>query len=63
MPDSVIKKVESLGRRAQQNTFDFANRNSILFKWNNLVNEQQEGFREEDLVSYPLLAMEIPGLL
>ncbi len=42
MPDSVIKKVEALGHRAQQNTFDFADRNCILFEWNDEVAEKQE---------------------
>jgi hypothetical protein len=58
MPDSVIKKVKFPGRRAQQNTFDFANRNGVLFEWNDTVDEQQEGLVEEDLVPYPLLAKE-----
>jgi hypothetical protein len=62
MPDSVIKKVESLGHHAQENTFDFANRHSILFEWNNAVDKQQEGLVEEDLVPYPSLAMEFPGV-
>jgi hypothetical protein len=58
MPDSVFKKVKPLGCRTQQNTFDFANRNGILFEWNTKVDEQQEGLVEEDLVPYPPLAVE-----
>ncbi len=60
MPDSVIKKVESLECRAQQNTFDIEKR--YLFEWNDKVDEQQEGLVEEDLVPYPLLAAEFLGV-
>jgi hypothetical protein len=62
MPDSVIKKVKSLGRHTQQNTFDFVDRNGILFDWDDKVDEQQEGLVEEDLIPYQSLAAEIPGV-
>ncbi len=62
IPDSVIKKVESLGHRTQQDTFDFADRNSFLFKWNDKVDEQQEDFVEEDPVPYPSLNTEFQGV-
>ncbi len=62
MPDFVIKKVKSLGRHAEQYTFDFADRNGISFDWNDKVDEQKEGLVEEDLVPYPSLAMEILGV-
>jgi hypothetical protein len=62
MPDSVIKKVESLGRRAQQNTHDFFDRNGVLFEWKDLVDEQKEGLVKEDCVPYPSLAAEFPGV-
>jgi hypothetical protein len=52
----------SNGHRAQKNTFDFANRNSILFKWNDKVNKQQEGLVEEDLIPYPSLAVQFQGV-
>jgi hypothetical protein len=62
MPDSVIKKFKFFGCHAQQSTFDFADRNGILFEWNNEVNEQQEGLVEEDIIPYPLLAAKLPGV-
>ncbi len=62
MPDSAIKKVECLRRHTQQNTFDFADKNGILFEWNDKVDEQQEGLVEENLVPYPSLAAGFPGV-
>ena len=38
MPDSVIKKVKAYGKlTALPGIFDFADRNGILFKWNEEV--------------------------
>jgi hypothetical protein len=40
MPDLVIKKVEAYGKlTALPGIFDFANRNGILFEWNEEVDE------------------------
>ncbi len=40
MPESIIKKVELFGKsNARLNTLDFADRNGILFEWNNNLNE------------------------
>jgi len=65
MPDSVIKKVEAYGMStALLGIFDFANRNSILFKWNEEVDEFPEGIIDvEDVVLYPSLAAEHPGVV
>jgi hypothetical protein len=64
MPESIIKKVEQFGKsNAQLNTLNFANRNGILFEWNNNIDKYPEGLVEEDVVLYPSLAAEIPGVV
>jgi len=65
MPDSVIKKVEAYGTStALPGIFDFADRNGILFKWNEVVDESPEGIVDiEDVVLYPSLAAEHPGVV
>ncbi len=51
MLESIIKKVEQFGKsNARPNTLDFADRNGILFEWNNDVKEYPEGLVKEDLV-------------
>ncbi len=62
MPDSVIKRVETLGKKANNNAFDFSDRNGILFKWNDEVDKHQERLVEEDTVLYPSLVAEFPGV-
>ena len=63
MPDLVIKKVEMYGKlTALPGIFDFADRNGILFEWNEEVDEFPEGIVDvEDVVLYPSLAAEHPG--
>jgi hypothetical protein len=61
MPDSVIKKVEAFGK-SSSGVFDFANRNGILFEWKEEVNECPEGIVKEDVVLYPSLIAEFPGV-
>jgi hypothetical protein len=61
MPDSVIKKVEAFGK-SLSGVFDFANRNGILFEWNEEVDKCPEGIVEEDVVLYPSLVAEFPGV-
>ena len=58
MPDLVIKKVEAYGKSTTlPGIFDFANRNGILFKWNEEVDEFPEGIVNiEEVVLYPSLA-------
>jgi hypothetical protein len=65
MPDLVIKKVKVYGKSTTLPvSFDFANRNSILFKWNEKVNKFPEGIVEvNDVVLYPSLAVEHPGVV
>ncbi len=62
MPESIIKKVEQFGKsKAQPNTLDFANRNGILFKWNdNNVNKYPEGLVKEDVASICPLQLKSP---
>jgi hypothetical protein len=52
MPDLVIRKVEVYGKSAAlPGCFDFANRNGILFKWNEEVDKFPEGIvKVEDVV-------------
>jgi hypothetical protein len=40
----------------------FANRNGILFEWNKEVDKCPEGIIEEDMVLYPSLVAEFPGV-
>ena len=65
MPDSVIKKVQVYGKStALPGIFDFADRNGILFKWNEEVDEFPEGIVEvENDVLSPSLAAEHPGVV
>jgi hypothetical protein len=63
MPDSVITKVERLGRaNATPNMFDFLDRNGVLFEWNEDVDKAPENIVEEDVVLYPSLPGELPGV-
>jgi len=62
MPDSVIKRVETLGHKAGAGVFDFSDRNGILFEWNEEVDENQEGLVEEEAILYPSLVAEFPGV-
>ncbi len=61
MPDSVIKKVEAF-RKSSSGVFDFADRNGILFEWKKEVDKCTEGIVEEDVVLYPSLIAEFPGV-
>jgi hypothetical protein len=64
MPETIIKKVEQFGKsNARPNTLDFANRNGILFKWKDNVDKYPEELVEEDVVFYPSLMAEIPGVV
>ncbi len=65
MPDSVIKKVKAYGKAtALLGIFDFADRKGILFEWNEEVDEFPEGIvKVEDVVLYPSLAAEHPGVV
>jgi hypothetical protein len=63
MPDSVIEKVECFGWTGlSAGVFDFANRNGVVFEWNNEVDKASQGLVGEDIVPYPTLAAEIPGV-
>jgi hypothetical protein len=63
MPDSVIKKVERFASQgAVQGVFDFADRSGILFEWNESMDESPEGLVEEDVILYPSLVAEFPGV-
>jgi hypothetical protein len=63
MPDSVIKKVEGYGRRgAAPGEFDFADRSGVLFEWNESIDKHPQGLVEEEVVLYPTLAAELPGV-
>jgi hypothetical protein len=64
MPDSVIKTVEVYAKStALPGIFDFADRNGILFEWNEEVDESPKGIVEvQDIILYPSLATEHPGV-
>jgi hypothetical protein len=65
MPDLVIRKVKAYGKlTALPDRFNFADRSSILFEWNEEVDEFPEGIVEvKDIVLYPSLASEHPGVV
>ncbi len=65
MPDLVIKKVKAYGKStALLGIFHFANRNGILFEWNEEVDEFPEGIvKVKDIVLYPSLAAEHPRVV
>ena len=64
MPDTVIARVERYGtENALPGIFDFADRNGVLFEWNDDVDECPEGILEEDdVILYPSIAAELPGV-
>ncbi len=62
MPESIIKKVEWFGKsNAQPYTLNFANRNRILFEWNDNIDKYPEELVKEDVVLYLSLMAEFPG--
>jgi hypothetical protein len=61
MPHLVIKKVEAFGK-SSSGVFNFANRNGILFEWNEEVDKCPEGIVEEDVVLYPSLLTQFLGV-
>ncbi len=64
MPESIIKKMEQFCKsNARLNTLNFANRNGILFKLKDDINEYSEGLVKEDVVFYPSLVAEIPRVV
>jgi hypothetical protein len=65
MPDLAIRKVKVYGKSTPlSGSFDFANRNGILFEWDEEVEEFPEGIvKIEDVVLYPSLAAEHPGVV
>jgi hypothetical protein len=65
MPDTVIARVERYGKEnALPGIFDFADRNGVLFEWNDNVDECPEGILEEDdVILYPSIAAELPGIV
>ena len=61
MPDSVIKRVETMGHCATAGAFEFLDCTGILFKWDK-IDEHQEHLVEEEHVAYPSIVAELPGL-
>ena len=63
MPASVIKKVERYADAAvRAGKFAFANRKGLLFKWNDVVDENAEHIIEDGSDPYPALVLELPGI-
>ena len=63
MPDSAIKAVERYGSKtALPGAFDFSDRNNILFEWNDEIDETPVHIVEEEVVQYPSLVAEMPGI-
>ncbi len=56
--------MEQFGKSNDQpNTLDFANRNGILFEWNDNIDKYPEELVKEDVVFYPSLPAKIPGVV
>ncbi len=63
IPTSVIKKAKTFGAMVQ-NTFDFADRNCILFEWNDELDAvNDDALLEEGMVLYPSIEAEFPGVV
>ena len=63
MPESVIKKVEQYAdNAAMAGEFAFRDRNGVLFKWNDVIDENPENIIEHKVDPYPLLVSELPGI-
>jgi hypothetical protein len=62
MPDLVVKQVKKLAHRAME-TFNFADRNGVLFEWNKEVDDKKDLIEEEPIAAYPLLMAEFPGIM
>ncbi|KAL7460882.1 LOW QUALITY PROTEIN: hypothetical protein ACHAXS_001318, partial [Conticribra weissflogii] len=62
MPDSIIAKVNSWGRRAMQPTdkLVFADRNQVPFDWNETVDENT--LVEPNIAAFPAMPVEMPGV-
>ncbi len=60
MPDSVIKKMEAFGK-SSSGVFDFADRNGILFEWNEEVEKCPKGIVKEGVVLYLSLVAKFLG--
>ncbi len=62
MPDLVIKKFETFGVE-KQDSFDFAGLDGVLFEWNDKVDALKgEVLVKEDIVLYPSIMTEFPGV-
>jgi hypothetical protein len=62
MPNSVIKKVETFGA-GKQDGFNFADCNGTLFEWNNKADALKgKGVVDEDIILYPSITAEFPGV-
>ncbi len=62
MPDSVILKIENMGNQHLPGVFNFSDRNGVLFEWNDDVDKYNENIVKEDVILYPSLAAEFPGV-
>jgi hypothetical protein len=64
MPNTVIAQVERLGHtNAAPNMFNLLDMNGVLFEWNEDVDKTPKGIIKEDVVLYPSLAAETPGIV
>ena len=63
MPDLVIKKVERYAdNAAMAGEFASADRNGVLFEWNDVIYENPKHIIEHEVNTYPLLVSELPGI-
>jgi hypothetical protein len=51
-----------MGNQHLPGVFNFSDRNGVLFEWNDDVNEYNENIVKENIILYPLLAAEFPGV-
>jgi hypothetical protein len=62
MPTSIITRVETLGRLAHNDAFNFSDQNGILFKWNEDINSDEGLIVEDDNTPYPAFIAKFPGV-
>ena len=64
MPDSVIRKIEQSSTAGYlPGALDFGDQNGVLFEWNEDVDKPEHLLEIEDVVQYPSLAAEHPGVV
>jgi hypothetical protein len=57
------KEGQRHGPTGRSGALDFADRNGVLFEWNDDVDKNQEGIVKEDTIPYPSVVAKFPGVI